>query len=59
MQVIAGLLEQLGQPFPAVGRLQRDVRLGRVAEQLQERVAVVDDPTRRRQLAVRVDDGDL
>ena len=26
MHVIAGLLEQLGQPLPAVGRLQRDVR---------------------------------
>jgi hypothetical protein len=31
----------------------------RVAEQLTERVAVVDDPARERELAVLVDDRDL
>lgn len=48
VQVIAGILEQLGRPLPAVGRLQRDVRptVTGVAEQRQERVAVVGDPPR-------------
>ncbi len=59
VHVIAGLLEQLGQPLPAVGRLERDMRARRVAEQLAERLAVVDDPPRERQLAVLVDDRDL
>ena len=37
VHVIAGLLEQLGEPLPAVGRLQRHMRPVRVAEQLAER----------------------
>ena len=34
VHVKAGVLEQLGQPLPAVGRLERDVRPVGVAEQL-------------------------
>jgi hypothetical protein len=59
VHVVAGLLQQLGQPLPAVGRLERHVRARGIAEQTAERVAVVDDPTRERQLAVLVDDSDL
>ena len=59
VHVVAGLLEQVGQPLPAVGRLERHVRPVRVAEQLPERVAVVDDPARERKLSVLVDDRDL
>jgi hypothetical protein len=60
VEVIARLFEQLGQPLPAIGRLQRDVcpALG-VAEQLQEGLTVVDDPTRHRQLTLLVDNGDV
>ena len=59
VQVIAGFLEQLGQPLPAVGRLQHDVRALRVAQQLQKRLAVVDDPPRELKLPVLVDHRDL
>ena len=59
MHVIAGLLEQLREPLPAVGRLERDVRSLRVAEQLQECLAVVDDPAREHKLSMLVDDRDL
>ena len=59
MYVIACLLEQVGQPLPAVGGLERHVRPVRVAEQLPERAWVVDDPARERKLAVLVDDRDL
>ncbi len=59
VHVVAGLLEQLREPLPAVGRLERHVRAVRVAEQLPERVAVVDDPARERKLSVLVDDRDL
>ena len=59
MHVVAGLLQELCQPLPAVGRLERDVRAPRLAEQLHKRVAVVDHPPREQQLAVVVDRRDL
>ena len=43
VHVVAGLLEQLGQPLPAVGRLQRNVRPIRVVQLLKECLAVADD----------------
>src|SRR5512142_2545437 len=55
VQVIAGFLEQLREPLPAVGRLQRHVRAIGIAEQLQERGPVVDDPPGELKLAVLVD----
>jgi hypothetical protein len=55
VHVLARLLQQVGEPLPAVGRLERDVRPLRIAEQLLERFAVIDDPPRQRQLAVLVD----
>jgi hypothetical protein len=59
VHVKAGVLEQLGGPFPAVGRLQRDMRVLRIAEQLADRLAPCRDPFGQRQLAVLVDDRDL
>jgi hypothetical protein len=59
VHVVAGLLEQLRQPLPAVGRLERYVCPVRVAEQLAERLAVVDHPARERKLPLLFDDRDL
>jgi hypothetical protein len=59
VHVVAGLLEQLGQPLPPVGGLERHVRGVGVAEQLLERAWVVDDAARECQLPVLVDDRDL
>ncbi len=60
VDLVAGVLEQLGQPRPAVGRLDGDPRLAFPAgEQRQEWLAVVDDPPRQRQLALPVDHRDL
>jgi len=45
VQLVARVLEQLGQPLPAVGRLDGDPRLTREAtKQLEEDVRVVGDP---------------
>ena len=55
VHVIAGVLEQLGEPLPAVGRLERDMRAHRVAEQFDERLAPSRDPLLKRELAVLVD----
>ena len=60
MKVVAGVLEQLREPLPAVGRLDSDLALAlQAAEQLEERLATVDDPPRQHQLAVLVNHGDL
>jgi hypothetical protein len=60
VDLVAGVLEQLCQPLPAVGRLDGDPRLAlQAGEQLEERLAVVDDPPRQRQLALPVDHRDL
>jgi hypothetical protein len=59
MHVVAGLPEQVGQPLSAEGRLERHMRPVGVAEQLRERIRVVDDPPRERKLSVLVNDRDL
>ena len=59
VHVKAGVLEQLREPFPAVGRLRRDVRAVGIAEQLEDRLAPGRDPLLQRQLALLVDDRDL
>jgi hypothetical protein len=59
VHVKAGVLEQLGEPFPAVGRLQRDMRSLWVAEQFGDRLASGRDPFGERQLSVLVNDRDL
>jgi len=47
VQLVAVVLEQLRQPFPAIGRLERDLGLAvELAEQRHERVAVILDPAR-------------
>jgi hypothetical protein len=54
------VLEQLGQPLPAVGRLQREPRLlTQFAEQLAESLGIVDEPAREQLLAALVDDRDM
>ena len=60
VKVIAGVLQQFREPLPAVGRLNSDLALAlQAAEQLDERLAAVDDPPRQHQLAVFVDHGDV
>ena len=44
VQLVAGVLEQIRQPLPAVGSLERHMRPVRVAETLKERLSLVDDP---------------
>src|SRR5919202_1387529 len=47
VQLVAVILEQLRQPLPAIGGLERDLGLAvEPAEQRHERVGVVDDPAR-------------
>jgi hypothetical protein len=60
MQLVAGILKQVGQPLPAVGRLQRD--RGVIAQSLQdfeEHLRVVDDPAREQLPTLAVEDSDL
>jgi hypothetical protein len=60
VQLVAGVLEQFGQPLPAVGRLDGDPRLARKAtEQLKEDIRVVGDPPREGEFAVLVDHRDM
>ena len=60
MQLAALVLEQLGQPLPTVGRLQREPRLlAQLVEQFAKPVGVVDEPAREQLLAVLVDDRDM
>jgi hypothetical protein len=60
VKLIAVLLEQFGQPLPAVGRLERDpgvaVELG---QQLDEGLRIVDDPARKEKLPLIADHGDV
>ena len=46
VQLVAGVLEHVGQPLPAVGRLQRDPAFAEALQQRQERLRVVDDSPR-------------
>jgi hypothetical protein len=60
VQLITGLLEQLSQPLPTIGRLQRHPGLAiDPRQQLQKRLRVVDDPARQHLGAIRVDHGDV
>jgi hypothetical protein len=60
MQLAAVVLEQLRQPLPAVGRLQRELRLPtQLVEQFAEPLRIVDEPARAQLPAVLVDDRDL
>jgi len=44
VQLVAGLLEQVGQPLPAVGRFERDLSLiAQFAEQAEKGLGLVDD----------------
>jgi hypothetical protein len=56
VQLVAVVLEQVGEPLPAVGRLERDLGLAvEPAEQRHERVGVVGDPAREQLAAVLVE----
>jgi pyruvate formate-lyase activating enzyme-like uncharacterized protein len=47
VQLVAVVGEQVGQPLPAVGRLERDLGLAvELVEQRHEGVGVVGDPAR-------------
>jgi hypothetical protein len=60
VQLATIVLEQLGQPFPAVGRLQREPRvLTQLAEQLAKQPGIVDQPAREQLPAVIVNDRDV
>jgi hypothetical protein len=60
VQLIAGVLEHVGQPLPAIGRLQRHPAFPLDApEQRQERLRVVENPPRQQLRAVVVDHGDV
>src|SRR5207248_539935 len=60
MQLVASVLEHVGQPLPAVGRLQRDPAVAvDLAQQLQEDRRVIDDPPREQHVAFLVDNGDV
>jgi hypothetical protein len=54
------LLEQLGQPLPAIGRLERKLGLlAEPAEQLAEALTIVDQPAREQLSAVLIHDGNV
>jgi len=54
------VLEQVRQPLPAVGRLERDLGLAvELAELRHERVGVVGDPAREQLAAVLVERRDV
>src|SRR5215216_3394157 len=59
VQLVACVLEQIGQPFPAVGRLERDPGLLELAEQVEKRCRIVDDPARDQLASLLAEDGDL
>jgi hypothetical protein len=60
VQLVAGLLEQVGQPLPAVGRLERDLGFAvDPRQQLEEHLRVVDDPARQKLTAALVNHGDV
>jgi len=60
MQLAALALQQLRQPLPTVGRLERELRVRtQLAQQLAEAIRVVDEPAREHLLAVLVDRCDV
>jgi len=60
VELVARLLEHVGEPLPAVGRLDSNPGLAvDLPEQLQEGLRVVVDPAREQPAAVLRDDRDL
>jgi hypothetical protein len=60
VQLVAGVLEQIGEPLPAVGRLERDLGLAvDLRQQLEERGRVVRDPPRQQLAALIVEHRNL
>jgi len=60
VELVARLLEHVGEPLPAVGRLESDLGLAvDPPEQRHERVGVVGDPAREQLAAVLVEGRDL
>src|SRR5271166_326060 len=60
VQLIAAVLEQLGEPLPAIGRLHRDLALTlQASEQLEELLTAIRDPLRQKQLALLIDHRDM
>ena len=56
VQLVAGVLEQIGQPLPAVGRLQRDPALALdFGQQRQDRRPIVDEASRAQLAALIVE----
>lgn len=60
MQLAALVLEQLGEPLPTLGRVQREpgVRT-QLVEQFAEQLGIVDEPAREQLPAVLVNDRDV
>jgi hypothetical protein len=60
MQLAAVALEQLGEPLPTVGRLQREPRLPtQLSEQFAEQLGIVDQPAREHLPTILVNDRDV
>jgi hypothetical protein len=60
MQLAAAILQQLRQPLPTVGGLQREGRLvPELGDHLLEDIGVIDDPTRQHLHATLVDGRDM
>src|SRR6266581_4446181 len=60
VQLVALLLEQVGEPLPAVGRLERDLQLtAELGQDRLQRLRLVRDPAREQLLTLLVEGGDL
>ena len=60
VQLAASLLQDVGEPLPAVGRLERDLGLAvDPLEQLEEGLGVVDYPARQQLPAALVEHRDV
>src|SRR5205814_5739208 len=60
VQLVALLLEQVGEPLPAVGRLERDLQLAaELGQDRFQRLRVVRDSTREQLPALLVESGAL
>jgi hypothetical protein len=59
-QLVPLLLEQIGEPFPAVGRLERDLQLAaQLSKDRLQRLRLVDHPAREQLRPGLVERGDL
>jgi hypothetical protein len=60
MQLAALILEQLGQPLPAIGRFQREPGvLAELGQQPAKHLRIVREPPRQSLAAVLLDNGDM